>query len=113
MHNFDEQSRTMPILLKVVLLGFIGLFVMIGLIDLILPIIPGILFLALAAWLLTKVSSRFAFHLNQNTSWNRMKRFLRSSSFLSIGQQVKLTLLVAARSVVDGLNRLLGGRTKT
>ncbi len=107
MDHYDEPSREMPVLLKTIILGFVGLFVVIGLIGLVLPIIPGILFLALAAWLLTKVSSRFAFHLEQNHHWIRFKRYLRSISFLSIGQQLKLTVLMIARSAIDGLNRLV------
>ncbi len=107
MNYSDEHAQELPFVLKAVLILIVGVFVVIGLIGLILPIIPGILFLALAAWLMTKVSSRFAFHLEQNATWMRVRRYWRSISFLSIAEQIKLTFLVAARTVVDGVESLI------
>ncbi len=107
MNYSEEHSTELPFLMKAVLMLIVGVFVIIGLIGLILPIIPGILFLGLAAWLMTKVSSRFSFHLEQNATWLKLKRFWRSTSFLSLTQQVKLSFLVAARSFVDAIDSLV------
>jgi len=103
----DEHAGELPFFIKALLIFVVGLFVIIGLIGLILPIIPGILFLALAALLMSKVSSRFAFFLEHNDSWNKIRRYWRSISFLSIAQQLKLTALVVARSVVDAVDALI------
>ncbi|MDD9957522.1 MAG: DUF454 family protein [Gammaproteobacteria bacterium] len=107
MNYSEEHSTELPFVMKAVLMFIVGVFVIIGLIGLILPIIPGILFLGLAAGLMTKVSSRFSFHLQQNASWIKFKRCWRSTSFLSFTQQVKLTFLVAARSVIDAIDSLV------
>jgi uncharacterized membrane protein YbaN (DUF454 family) len=100
----DHSSHHMPFYLKALILVCVGIFLVIGLIGLILPIIPGILFLALAALLLAKISSRFAYYLNNNSSWQRMRRYWRSMSFLSVAQQVKLSFWFAARSLVSGID---------
>ena len=104
MNYSDEPSHNMPFPLKALLLVVIGVFAVLGVIGLILPIIPGILFLALAALLLAKVSSRFAFHLDNHSAWIKLKRYWRSIGFLSLSQKLKLSLLVAARGIVDGLD---------
>ncbi len=104
MNHSDEHALHMPLFIKAIILVVVGIFLVIGIIGLILPIIPGILFLALAALLLAKVSSRFAFHLNNNLTWLRLKRYWRSVSFLSVAQQVKLTLWMVARSIVNAID---------
>ena len=103
MTHSDDHAQQMPFFLKALILVVVGIFLAIGLIGLILPIIPGILFLALAAFLLAKISSRFAFFLHNNASWIRLKRYLHSVSFLSIAQQIKLSLWVAARAMVKAI----------
>ena len=52
---------------KAVLVVVIGLCLILGIIGLILPVIPGILFLFIDATLLSKLSTRFASYLKQNT----------------------------------------------
>lgn len=107
MNYREESTEELPFFVKAILMFIIGVFVIIGLVGLILPIIPGILFLALAAWLMTKVSSRFADHLEESAMWEKIRRYWRSISFLSISQQVKLSILVLARSIVDGVDSLI------
>ncbi len=103
MNYSNEHEHHMPLYLKAIILAVVGLFLIIGVIGLILPIIPGILFLALAALLLAKVSSRFSYYLSNNATWNRFKRYFQSVGFLSIAQQIKLSFLIVARSVVSAV----------
>ena len=103
MNHCDEPNREMHALFKALILALVGLFVIIGLVGLVLPIIPGILFLVVAAWLLAKVSGRFASHLDQHRGWQRGRRIWRQSQGLSLAQRVKLSLLLIARSMVDKL----------
>ncbi|MEQ8955217.1 MAG: DUF454 family protein [Gammaproteobacteria bacterium] len=110
MNYLEEPPRQMPALLKAMVLVLVGLFVLIGLVGLVLPIIPGILFLALAAWLLARVSSRFAFHLEQHPVWRRLRRYRRSTSYLSLTQQLKLSLLLLCRAAVNGIGGLFGSK---
>ena len=100
----EQQSYHMPFLMKALIMGVIGIFLIIGLAGLILPIIPGILFLSMAAVLLSKISSRFAFYLQHNTTWIKWRRYWRSIGFLSFAQQLKLSLLVLARSLLNAID---------
>ena len=103
----EHHSHNMPFFMKALLMGVIGIFLIIGLVGLILPIIPGILFLAMAAFLLTKISSRFAFFLQHNTTWIKWRRYWRSLGFLSFAQQLKLSLLVLAKSLLNAIDSSL------
>lgn len=103
----EERTPEMPLFMKAIVMLIVGVFVIIGLIGLILPIIPGILFLALAAWLMAKVSSRFASHLDESEIWQKVKDYWSSVSFLTVGQQVKLTLLLVAKTAMDAVKSLV------
>lgn len=103
MNYSDDNTQQMPFIFKLLVMIVVAIFLVIGIIGIILPIIPGILFLFLAAFLLSRISSRFAFFLHNNTAWIRLNRYWRSINFLSIAQRVKLSLLVCARAVVNGI----------
>ena len=96
-----DHEHHMPFFLKAIILAAAGIFAIIGVIGLVLPIIPGILFLALAALLLSRVSSRFRFHLNNYEGWNKFNDYFRSISYLSIGRKIKLTVWLQARSLLN------------
>jgi uncharacterized membrane protein YbaN (DUF454 family) len=76
---------------------------LLGLVGLVLPIIPGLLFLFLAAWLMTKVSRRFAALLDDNPHLARHHGFLQRTRGLSGLQRAKLAAWVMAKTVVKGL----------
>ena len=101
MYYSDDHEHHMPFFLKAIILAAAGIFAIIGVIGLVLPIIPGILFLALAALLLSRVSSRFRFYLNNHEGWNKLKDHFQSISCLSIGRQIKLTIWLLARSILN------------
>ena len=101
----DSDKISFPI--KIAAMGVVGLFVAIGLIGLVLPIIPGIVFLTLAAMILARVSSRFAHYLDQQPLWHKLRRQWRSLRLLSMTQRLKLMGLYCARSVVNGLDTLI------
>ena len=64
----DAESARTPLaenLTKALALVLVVILIIIGLAGLVLPIIPGILFLVLAAQLLAKVSSRFGRYLDK------------------------------------------------
>ena len=103
----EERASEMPFFMKAIIMFIVGVFVIIGLIGLILPIIPGILFLVLAAWLMAKVSSRFASHLDDSEIWHKVKNYWNSVSFLSLRQQIKLTFLLVAKTTIDAVNSVI------
>ena len=100
--NYEEDNTNhIPFLIKAVVLVVVAVFLVIGVIGIILPIIPGILFLILAAFLMSRISNRFAYFLDNNPAWIKIKDYWRSINFLSLGQRLKLALLVFAKAFVD------------
>jgi len=102
-HLPTPHFRPMPLFYKIVAVLLIGGFVIVGLIGLVLPIIPGILFLFLAAYLVTRVSRRAAAAAHNNPWFSRHMRDFNRAGKLSAGQRVRLSLLVMAKMVVHGV----------
>ena len=111
--SIKSKPKPMPILFKGLCLVLVGFFVLLGLAGLVLPIIPGILFLFLAALLLAKVSSRFDTLLNRNKDMRYWRRRWDSSSRLPILQRLKLAFWVTARAVVNGVEAAVNSIGKT
>jgi len=102
MADSDNRHRNLSLTGKVLGLMVFGLFLVLGLVGLVLPIIPGLLFLVLALYVLTRVSRRFAFIANRN-SWVR-KSFRRIGHVRTLPAMdlVRLSFWVTARGVVNG-----------
>lgn len=80
--------------------------VLIGLLGLIIPVIPGILFLIGAIYLLSKVSSR-VHRWSEGQSWmTDIKIRLVQLGELRPLDKTRFLLLLAAKNVVHGLQRL-------
>lgn len=112
MSKMNSENSLMPMLFKGVCLILVGLLTLIGLAGLILPIIPGILFLFLAALLLAKVSSRFDALLHKNENMRTWRRRWDASNALPLLQRVKLSFLLVARAVVNGVETALDSLNK-
>lgn len=108
-----SATGLMPILFKGGCLVLAGLFTLIGLAGLILPIIPGILFLFLAALLLAKVSSRFDALLHKNGHMRNWRRHWNTSNSLPLSQRVKLSFLLVAKAIVDGVETAVNSLNTT
>ncbi len=113
MNSGKSKHKPMPILFKGLCLVLVGFFVLLGLVGLVLPIIPGILFLFLAALLLAKVSRRFDTMLNRNKDMRYWRRRWDTSSSLPLMQRLKLSFWVAARAVVNGVEAAVDSVSKT
>ncbi len=112
MNKKNSENGLMPMLFKGACLLLVGLLTLIGLVGLILPIIPGVLFLFLAALLLAKVSSRFDALLHKNENMRTWHRRWDTSNALPLLQRVKLSLLLVARSVVTGVEATVNSLKK-
>lgn len=112
MSEMKSENGLMPMLFKGACLVLVGLLTLIGLAGLILPIIPGILFLFLAALLLAKVSSRFDALLHKNENMRTWRRRWDTSNALPLLQRVKLSLLLVARAVVNGVETAVNSLNK-
>lgn len=103
MSEMNSENGLIPILFKGACLVLVALLTLIGLVGLILPIIPGILFLFLAALLLAKVSSRFDALLHRNENMRTWRRRWDTTNTLPLLQRLKLSFLLVARAVVNGV----------
>jgi uncharacterized membrane protein YbaN (DUF454 family) len=98
--------RPMPLHYKLLSIVLIVSFVLIGIAGLILPLIPGLLFLFLAAYLLTRVSRRAAAFAHAQPWYRSHMGKLDAAGTLTTGQRVKISLLLVAKGMVAGLKSL-------
>jgi uncharacterized membrane protein YbaN (DUF454 family) len=103
-HLPDTVFTPMALPLKIISIVLIAVFMVIGLVGLVLPIIPGALFLFLAALLATRVSPRVAARAHQLPWFRKHMLHWRTTGG---GAMFKLTLLLAVRSGLKAL-RMLG-----
>ncbi|KKO12748.1 DUF454 family protein [Pseudohongiella sp.] len=103
MHLPTPQFNPLPLYAKVIALVVIVGFVLLGIIGLILPIIPGVLFLFLAALLLTRVSRRASAYAHNQPWFRKQLQSWHATAGLSWGQRARLSFWVAAKAVVQGV----------
>lgn len=84
----------------------VGVLLVIGIIGIILPIIPGILFLFLAVYVLTRVSRRAATLAHKQPWFSRYARKLDAVGDLPWGQRLKFALLVIGAATLSGVQSL-------
>jgi len=85
-------------------LGLLAFFLLLGLglVGLVLPILPGLLFLLLAVYVLSRVSRRFAFLVRRNSWLRRSFRHLSHLRGLPASDWLRLGFWVSVRGVVNG-----------
>ncbi|HLT62984.1 MAG TPA: DUF454 family protein [Pseudohongiella sp.] len=102
----EHAFRPLSLPWKIVALVFIAAFLVIGVAGLILPIIPGVLFLFLAALLATRVSSRVARYAHNHPWFRQHLHHWHASGKLSMSERAKLALLLTARSCIKAVQAL-------
>lgn len=107
MHLPKPIFRPVPLLYKIALSVVIVAFLLIGLVGLILPVIPGILFLVLALFLMTRVSRRAATYAHSQPWFHRHMRQLNATSHLSMTDRLKMGLWISARATINAAKRLM------
>lgn len=80
---------------------------LLGVIGLILPVIPGLLFLFLALLLLTRISARAAAWAENHDWFRQQNRLWQRAGTMTVADRLRLGLLVGARSVIQGIQSLL------
>lgn len=98
----------MPLIYTILCILLISCFLLIGLLGLILPLIPGILFLLLAVLLLTRLSRRAKTRLYAQPWFNHQMRYLRTAAALPFRQKLSLGFLMLSRGVINALSSLAG-----
>ncbi len=102
MHRAIQHSRSMGWHLKI-LFTVVALFcVMVGLIGLILPVIPGVVFLIVAVLLLSRVSPRLARWVRQKPEMNRAQNRFDAMGRLNWGERVRLCFWMTMSGILHG-----------
>jgi uncharacterized membrane protein YbaN (DUF454 family) len=102
-HAFDSVST------KLIAAGVIAVCLLLGLAGLILPLLPGLLFLGVAAVVAAKLSPRFAATLRQSDTLRGYIDRTEGFGALPLEQKVKLAVLLVAKALLDGVALLVGG----
>jgi uncharacterized membrane protein YbaN (DUF454 family) len=105
-HSFDNVST------KLIAAGVIAVCVLLGLAGLILPLIPGLLFLGVAALVAAKLSPRFAATLRQNDTLRGYMDRTEGFSSLPLDGKIKLAGLLFLKMLIDGVALLVAGVMK-
>lgn len=103
---FDNLST------KLIAAGVIAVCLLLGVAGLILPLIPGLLFLGLAAIVAAKVSPRFAETLRQNDTLRSYLDRTEGFGALPLDQKLKLAGLLILKALIDGVALLVAGIMK-
>ena len=103
----NGKKRSLPMLYKLGGALLVGCLLILGVIGLIMPVIPGILFLFLALFVMTKLSRRAAAYAESKPWFRYHLRHLQAASGLSLSARVKLGALIAMRGAVQGVEAVL------
>ena len=105
-NTFDNVST------KLIAAGVIVVCLLLGLAGLILPLIPGLLFLGLAAIVAAKLSPRFGETLRQNDTLRGYLDRTEGFSELPLDGKIKLAGLLFVKALIDGVALLVAGVMK-
>ena len=109
--NYETPRMSLPV--KLICVAAIICCVVIGFIGLVLPIIPGLVFLFIAVVLLTRLSRRINRAVKSHPTLNSWMKYGDSLNSLSISQRIKLSLLFAARTITTSLDVAVNWLSKT
>lgn len=105
-HPFDGVST------KLIACGVIAVCLLLGVAGLILPLIPGLLFLAIAALVAAKLSPRFRDLLRQNETLRGYLDRTDGIADLPLAEKVRLGGLLFVKVLIEGVTRLVAGLMK-
>lgn len=105
-NTFDNVST------KLIAAGVIVVCLLLGFAGLILPLIPGLLFLGVAAIVAAKFSPRFAETLRQNETMRGYMDRTEGFNELPLDQKIKLAGLLLVKALIDGVAFLVAGVMK-
>lgn len=98
--------RPLPLPQRIASLVLIGALMVLGLIGLLLPVLPGLLFLFLAALLSTRISHRAALFMHRQTWFHTHLRSWQAGGHLSLSQRARLGLLISLRVLLRSASAL-------
>jgi uncharacterized membrane protein YbaN (DUF454 family) len=105
-NTFDNVST------KLIAAGVIVVCLLLGVAGLILPLIPGLLFLGVAAIVAAKFSPRFAETLRRNDTLRGYMDRTEGFNELPLDEKLKLAGLLFVKMLIDGVALLVTGVMK-
>ena len=105
-HPFDNVST------KLIAASVIVVCVLLGVAGLILPLVPGLLFLAIAAFVAAKLSPRFGQTLRRNETLRGYLDRTEGFADLAVDQKLKLAGLLSVKALIAGVAFLVAGMMK-
>lgn len=105
MWGFDSPMKVVYLVVGVMLLGL-------GLIGLVMPIIPGILFLIAAIFVLGKVSRRVRRWGQSNDTYRAVSARFERMSHVGVMDRVKVTVLMLAGGVARSVDAAVSSATQ-
>jgi uncharacterized membrane protein YbaN (DUF454 family) len=97
---------------KLIACGVIVVCLLLGLAGLILPLIPGLLFIAIAVFVAAKLSPRFATVVRENDT---LRGYLDQADRIAgvpVAQKIKVVGLLLLKMLIDGVALLVAGVMK-
>ncbi len=105
-HPIDNLST------KLIACAVIVACLLLGLAGLILPLIPGLLFIAIAAFVAAKVSPRFAAMLRENGMLRGYLEQAERVANVPLPQKIQVLGLLLLKMLIDGVALLVAGVIK-
>ena len=105
-HPFDNIST------KLIACAVIVACLLLGLAGLILPLIPGLLFIAIAAFVAAKLSPRFAAVLRENGTLSGYLDQADRIAGVPLTQKIQVVGLLLLKMLIDGVALLVAGVMK-
>lgn len=101
-HNRSSGCRSTGWHFKILFTVLALVCLIVGMIGIVLPVIPGVIFLIVAMLLLSRVSPRVARWVKQKPEMNRMQDRFDSMGRMRWGERLRLSFWMAMSGVVQG-----------
>jgi len=103
------KAIAIPFHKKVIYTVLAVLLLFLGLLGLVMPILPGILFVALAVYLLAKVSRRVERWVHGKPAFKEAHLRMESMADMSWGDRLQLTVWMAVDGLIRGVSTVYNG----
>ena len=102
--RYQNEQTGLPKKLVYLVIAFFC--IMLGFVGLVIPVIPGILFLVAAVFMLGKVSGRFKYWSEQQPLMRKFQMKMRRLQSVDIPGRVKVVMLMSLEMIVSSLDQV-------
>jgi uncharacterized membrane protein YbaN (DUF454 family) len=108
----DTPSSSLDISTKLIACGVIVVCLLLGFAGLILPLLPGLLFIAIAIFVAAKLSPRFASVVRENETLRGYLDQADRVAGVPLAQKIQVVGLLLLKMLIDGVALLVAGVMK-